>query len=178
MASLSILPVMAGPMPRACQGSGKRTTPLPQAFKTGANGTHAVEMPLPCALMAQCVLNPWLAALYAGRLAACRAAGALRVPRQAMVSTWPLHTSIITVWKLFTAPKCWQLSQPAAKCYEQPTPPPLLQGAAGRVYAAAIPGNFDIPAAPILIPEGPWKEIEGCLCAPKGFKAQGNGSCA
>lgn len=34
-------------------------------------------------------------------------------------------------------------------------------------------GPFDIPAAPILIPEGPWREIAGCVCAPKGFKAQG-----
>ena len=34
-------------------------------------------------------------------------------------------------------------------------------------------GPFDIPAAPILIPEGPWREIDGCVCAPKGFKAQG-----
>ncbi|KAL4429620.1 hypothetical protein ABPG77_008669 [Micractinium sp. CCAP 211/92] len=42
-----------------------------------------------------------------------------------------------------------------------------------RVQAADIPGDFSIPAAPILIPEGPWKEIEGCVCAPKGFKAQG-----
>lgn len=33
--------------------------------------------------------------------------------------------------------------------------------------------EFDIPAAPILLPEGPWKEIDGCVCAPKGFKAQG-----
>ena len=32
---------------------------------------------------------------------------------------------------------------------------------------------FDIPAAPILIPKGPWKEVDGCVCAPKGFKAQG-----
>lgn len=39
--------------------------------------------------------------------------------------------------------------------------------------AATLPGDFSIPAAPILIPEGPWKEIEGCVCAPKGFKAQG-----
>lgn len=41
-----------------------------------------------------------------------------------------------------------------------------------RVHAT-MPGSFDIPAAPILIPEGPWKEVEGCICAPKGFKAQG-----
>lgn len=37
--------------------------------------------------------------------------------------------------------------------------------------------EFDIPAAPILLPEGPWKEIDGCVCAPKGFKAQGRVSC-
>lgn len=34
-------------------------------------------------------------------------------------------------------------------------------------------GEFAIPAAPILIPSGPWTEIEGSICAPKGFKAQG-----
>ena len=39
--------------------------------------------------------------------------------------------------------------------------------------AAVPPGDFSIPAAPILVPEGPWKEIDGCVCAPKGFKAQG-----
>lgn len=39
--------------------------------------------------------------------------------------------------------------------------------------AASLPGSFDIPAAPVLIPQGPWKEINGCVCAPKGFKAQG-----
>ncbi len=38
---------------------------------------------------------------------------------------------------------------------------------------ATAKSEFDIPAAPILLPEGPWKEIDGCLCAPKGFKAQG-----
>jgi hypothetical protein len=41
----------------------------------------------------------------------------------------------------------------------------------------ALPGNeemtFSIPSAPILIPEGPWKEVEGCINAPKGFKSQG-----
>jgi len=36
-----------------------------------------------------------------------------------------------------------------------------------------MPGSFDIPAAPSLIPDGPWNEIEGCVCAPQGFKAQG-----
>ena len=42
------------------------------------------------------------------------------------------------------------------------------------VRASGVPpGDFTIPAAPILIPEGPWKEIEGCVTAPKGFKAQG-----
>ena len=38
---------------------------------------------------------------------------------------------------------------------------------------AAPTSAFDIPAAPILIPKGPWKEVDGCVCAPKGFKAQG-----
>lgn len=36
-------------------------------------------------------------------------------------------------------------------------------------------GSYDIPAAPldILLPEGPWKRIEGSICAPEGFSAQG-----
>lgn len=53
--------------------------------------------------------------------------------------------------------------------------PPQGRSTAVRVAAAAapVPGDFSIPGAPILIPEGPWKEIEGCVCAPKGFKAQG-----
>ncbi len=38
---------------------------------------------------------------------------------------------------------------------------------------AAADAAFDIPAAPILIPEGPWKEVEGSVNAAKGFKAQG-----
>lgn len=41
---------------------------------------------------------------------------------------------------------------------------------------SAIPvaqSEFDIPAAPILLPKGPWKAIEGSVNAPKGFKAQG-----
>lgn len=38
---------------------------------------------------------------------------------------------------------------------------------------AGMGGSFDIPAAPILIPAGPWQEIEGGILAPKGFKAQG-----
>ncbi len=46
-----------------------------------------------------------------------------------------------------------------------------------RRAARAAGGNqemtFSIPAAPILIPKGPWKEIDGCVCAPKGFRAQG-----
>ena len=41
---------------------------------------------------------------------------------------------------------------------------------------AAPTSAFDIPAAPILIPKGPWKEVNGCVCAPKGFKAQGEQS--
>ena len=51
-----------------------------------------------------------------------------------------------------------------------------MQGAGRRLRlqaeAAADPA-FNIPAAPILIPKGPWKEIDGCVTAPKGFKAQG-----
>lgn len=44
--------------------------------------------------------------------------------------------------------------------------------------ASPVPGDFSIPAAPILIPEGPWKAVDGCVCAPKGFKAQGAGRCS
>ncbi|PSC69634.1 arginine biosynthesis bifunctional chloroplastic-like [Micractinium conductrix] len=51
--------------------------------------------------------------------------------------------------------------------------PRQTQARSVRVAAADIPGDFSIPAAPILIPAGPWKEIDGCVCAPKGFKAQG-----
>lgn len=36
-------------------------------------------------------------------------------------------------------------------------------------------GMYDIPAAPldVLLPEGPWNRIEGSICAPEGFSAQG-----
>ena len=44
---------------------------------------------------------------------------------------------------------------------------------ANPLMCHALPGSFDIPAAPIMIPEGPWKEIEGSVCAPEGFQAQG-----
>ena len=44
---------------------------------------------------------------------------------------------------------------------------------AGTAAMAAPTSAFDIPAAPILIPEGPWQEVEGSVCAAKGFKAQG-----
>lgn len=33
--------------------------------------------------------------------------------------------------------------------------------------------SFKIPAAPDLIPKGEWKQIEGGVCAAKGFKATG-----
>ena len=41
--------------------------------------------------------------------------------------------------------------------------------------AEPLPGLFEIPAAPMetLIPTGPWKLVDGCVCAPKGFRAQG-----
>lgn len=57
--------------------------------------------------------------------------------------------------------------------------PPSAQAARrdARHTLRALGGNtdmtFSIPAAPILIPNGPWKEIDGCVCAPKGFRAQG-----
>jgi glutamate N-acetyltransferase / amino-acid N-acetyltransferase len=43
------------------------------------------------------------------------------------------------------------------------------------IPAAAAPPTsaFDIPAAPILIPAGPWTVIEGGVCAAKGFLANG-----
>lgn len=33
--------------------------------------------------------------------------------------------------------------------------------------------SFQIPACPDLIPAGPWKKVEGGVCAAKGFKATG-----
>lgn len=30
-----------------------------------------------------------------------------------------------------------------------------------------------LPAAPVLITPGPWREVDGSVCAPKGFRAQG-----
>lgn len=50
----------------------------------------------------------------------------------------------------------------------------MLRGS--RFSSCALPpGSFDIPAAPnsLLIPKGPWEEIEGSVCAAKGFQAQG-----
>lgn len=44
-----------------------------------------------------------------------------------------------------------------------------------RVVAMAkpVPGTFDIGAAPMLIPEGPWKVMEGNCASVKGFRAAG-----
>lgn len=36
--------------------------------------------------------------------------------------------------------------------------------------------SFVIPAAPDLIPDGPWEKVEGGVCAAKGFKATGKES--
>ncbi len=36
--------------------------------------------------------------------------------------------------------------------------------------------SFVIPAAPDLIPDGPWEKVEGGVCAAKGFKATGEES--
>jgi hypothetical protein len=33
--------------------------------------------------------------------------------------------------------------------------------------------SYKIPAAPDLIPDGPWKKVDGGVCAAKGFKATG-----
>lgn len=38
---------------------------------------------------------------------------------------------------------------------------------------STAPESFQIPAAPDLIPEGPWKKVPGGVCAAKGFKATG-----
>lgn len=48
----------------------------------------------------------------------------------------------------------------------------------GRGFVAAsaaydLGQSFDIPAAPDLVPEGPWRQIEGSINAPKGFKSSG-----
>nr|AZL41260.1 plastid arginine biosynthesis bifunctional protein ArgJ [Datisca glomerata] len=43
-----------------------------------------------------------------------------------------------------------------------------------RLFAATSDGAADyIPAAPIFLPEGPWKQIPGGVAAAKGFKAAG-----
>jgi len=43
------------------------------------------------------------------------------------------------------------------------------------VYAAVSTAaeSYKIPTAPDLIPDGPWKKVEGGVCAAKGFKATG-----
>eukprot|EP00873_Tetraselmis_striata_P001086 jgi/Tetstr1/421350/TSEL_012319.t1 len=33
--------------------------------------------------------------------------------------------------------------------------------------------SFDIPASPNLVPDGPWRQVEGSINAPKGFKSSG-----
>jgi glutamate N-acetyltransferase/amino-acid N-acetyltransferase len=47
--------------------------------------------------------------------------------------------------------------------------------AAAAASAADLPGDFGLPSAPMcdLIPTGPWRAVEGGVCAPAGFRAQG-----
>jgi glutamate N-acetyltransferase/amino-acid N-acetyltransferase len=88
---------------------------------------------------------------------------------------------ILTIYNLLNA--AMNLNAPLARfpssfsrfsCCRQAGITPRYSSNLKRItIASAIPGSFDIPAAPVLIPSGPWKEIEGCVCAPKGFKAQG-----
>ena len=33
--------------------------------------------------------------------------------------------------------------------------------------------SFELGAAPLLIPAGDWVEVDGSVCAPKGFKSSG-----
>lgn len=42
-----------------------------------------------------------------------------------------------------------------------------------RCIIQQTPDNFKIPAAPDLVPDGPWKKIDGGVCAAAGFKAAG-----
>ncbi|CAI5529587.1 unnamed protein product, partial [Closterium sp. Naga37s-1] len=48
-----------------------------------------------------------------------------------------------------------------------------VSAASAEAEAAAAEAGKFIPAAPILLPEGPWKEVEGGVVAAKGFKAYG-----
>ncbi|MEW5302776.1 MAG: hypothetical protein WDW36_005524 [Sanguina aurantia] len=48
----------------------------------------------------------------------------------------------------------------------------VAQAAALKAVSTAAE-SFIIPAAPDLIPEGPWEKVAGGLLAPKGFKATG-----
>jgi glutamate N-acetyltransferase/amino-acid N-acetyltransferase len=41
------------------------------------------------------------------------------------------------------------------------------------VFCSAAPAEGFISAAPILLPEGPWRQVEGGVTAAKGFKAAG-----
>lgn len=45
--------------------------------------------------------------------------------------------------------------------------------APSRVVCSATSAEAHIPAAPILLPDGPWKQVEGGVTAAKGFKAAG-----
>lgn len=74
---------------------------------------------------------------------------------------------------------CDHLQQPAAPSHTNPlrisaTSAITHQGAV-RVQAnvSTASESFQIPAAPDLIPDGPWKKVEGGVCAAKGFKATG-----
>lgn len=52
----------------------------------------------------------------------------------------------------------------------------LNHGYGRTIQAVAVgpsPSIIHIPAAPIFLPEGPWKEIPGGVTAAKGFKASG-----
>ncbi|GJN31078.1 hypothetical protein PR202_gb19433 [Eleusine coracana subsp. coracana] len=57
----------------------------------------------------------------------------------------------------------------------QPRPYRMSSPAAPHrvVVCSAASAEGFIPAAPILLPEGPWKQVEGGVTAAKGFKAAG-----
>jgi hypothetical protein len=68
------------------------------------------------------------------------------------------------------------LSQPPSQVPRGPTLVrhcPLHQQATVMAAISVKDDSFKIPASPDLVPEGPWKKVEGGVCAAKGFKATG-----
>ncbi|GJP70602.1 hypothetical protein CLOP_g1522, partial [Closterium sp. NIES-67] len=83
-----------------------------------------------------------------------------------------VRTCLASSWSLAARNLSLRPSTQTCKSAQRPFRMRVSASSAEAEAAAAEAGKF-IPAAPILLPEGPWKEVEGGVVAARGFKAYG-----